>query len=113
MQSIAAALRVVTFLLLYAVGSACYAADLDQAKQAGLVGETAEGYVALVESAAAPADLRALVDDVNARRRGEYQRIAGQNGIRLEQVEALAAQKAIDRTRAGGWVRIDGTWRQK
>jgi uncharacterized protein YdbL (DUF1318 family) len=94
------------------VAAAGHAIDLDEAKRTGLVGETAEGYVGLVNPSA-PAEVRALVDDVNARRRAEYQRIARDNGIALEQVEALAARKAIEKTPSGGWVRIDGTWRPK
>jgi uncharacterized protein YdbL (DUF1318 family) len=31
----------------------------------------------------------------------------------LDQVEALAAKKAIDKTAPGGWVRVNGDWRQK
>lgn len=98
--------------MLLVLAAAAHAVDLDSAKRGGLVGETAEGYVALVNPAAPP-EVRALVDDVNARRRAEYQRIAADNGITLDQVETLAARKAIEKTAAGGWVRIDGVWRQK
>jgi uncharacterized protein len=97
-------------LLMLATGA--HAMDLNAAKRAGLVGETLEGYVALV-TASAPSEVSALVNEVNARRRAEYQRIAEQNGIGLAEVEALAAKKAIEKTQAGGWVRIDGRWRQK
>jgi uncharacterized protein len=99
-----------TMLLGLAVGA--HAMDLNQAKTAGLVGETLEGYVGLVDPAAPP-EVVALVNDVNAKRRAEYQRIAQQNSIELAEVEALAAKKAIEKTRSGGWVRLNGQWRQK
>ncbi|MEQ8858085.1 MAG: YdbL family protein [Pseudomonadales bacterium] len=108
-------LRTVVLALLLAVAGAAVAAqalDLDDAKAQGLVGETLEGYLAAVNDRPAPA-VAALVGDINAKRRVEYQRIARDNGIDLAQVEALAAKKAIEKTRPGGWVRVDGSWRQK
>jgi uncharacterized protein len=98
--------------LLLALCASAGAMDLNQAKSAGLVGETLEGYVGLVNPSAPP-EVTAMVNDVNARRRAEYQRIAQQNGIALAEVEALAAKKAIEKTRSGGWVRLNGEWRQK
>jgi uncharacterized protein len=105
-------LRAAVCAALLMLGVGAHAIELDEAKRTGLVGETAEGYLGVVNPAA-PGEVRALVDDINARRRAEYQRIARDNGISLEQVELLAAGKAIDRTPKGGWVRIDGTWRLK
>lgn len=106
------ALRALGLAALLCLGAAAHAIDLDAAKTSGLVGETTEGYVDLVNPSA-PAEVRALVDDVNARRRAEYERIARENGITREQVEVLAAKKAIEKTPAGGWVRVDGVWRTK
>ena len=87
--------------------------DLEGAKQAGLVGETASGYLAVVEPPGST-EVRALVRDVNARRRQEYQRIATSNDIPLVAVEELAGKKAIEKTRPGLWIRMpDGSWRPK
>lgn len=108
----AAILKLLLSAVLVAAASAVLAVELDQAKRDGLVGETMEGYLDIVD-ASAPADVKALVKEVNARRRAEYQRIASENGIELSQVEALAAKKAIDKTRPGGWVRVNGDWRRK
>jgi uncharacterized protein len=105
-------LKAALFALLFALAGSVHAMDLNQAKSAGLVGETLEGYVGLV-SESAPSEVVALVEDVNARRRAEYQRIAKQNQIDLADVEAMAAKKAIDKTQPGGWVRLNGQWRQK
>jgi hypothetical protein len=111
MPRVAIALKCLLSALLLAAATA-HAVDLDQAKREGLVGETLEGYVEVVD-ASAPAEVVALVDEINARRLAEYQRIAKQNDLDLKEVEALAAKKAIDKTRPGGWVRLNGDWRQK
>lgn len=88
------------------------AADLDQAKRDGLVGERADGYLGLVVDTA-PADVVALVRDINGKRKAEYERIASDNGITVEQVQALAGRKAIEKTRAGDWVLVNGGWQRK
>lgn len=101
-------------LLILALGWAglAFSADLDQAKSAGLVGERADGYLGLVDKDA-PGDVANLVKEVNDKRRAEYQRIASSNDLTLEQVEALAGKKAIERTASGGWILTNGGWQQK
>ena len=94
------------------VSSAAFAADLDQAKRDGLVGERADGYIGLVDTSAS-ADVRALVADVNEKRKAEYQRIAAGNNLEVAQVEALAGKKAIERTQTGGWILRNGGWQKK
>lgn len=89
-----------------------FAADLNQAKRDGLIGERADGYLGLVVDSA-PADVRALVTDINNKRRAEYRRIAQQNNLTLEQVQALAGKKAIEKTRPGEWIRTNGGWQRK
>jgi uncharacterized protein YdbL (DUF1318 family) len=102
-------LAVLLLLLGVSVG---HAAEIDQAKRQGLVGERADGYVGLVDESAS-ADVRRLVADINARRKAEYQRIAQENDLELEQVQALAGRKAIDKTQPGGWILVNGGWQQK
>jgi uncharacterized protein YdbL (DUF1318 family) len=101
------------FLLVFALISVpAFAADLDRAKSDGLVGERADGYLGVVD-AGAGADVVALVADVNAKRKAEYQRIAQKNDLTLEQVQALAGKKAIARTTAGHWILVNGGWQKK
>ena len=88
------------------------AEGLQDAKQQGLIGERADGFLGLVADSA-PADVVELVKTVNAKRRSEYQRIASSNELTLEQVQALAGKKAIERTSPGGWIMENGGWRQK
>jgi len=104
--------KLFAMLLLLGFALGAWAADLDQAKRDGLVGERADGYLGLVV-ATAPADVRALVIDVNARRQVEYARIAEANGLEREQVEAVAGRKAIELTAPGGWLFPNGGWQQK
>lgn len=94
------------------LASFAFGADLDQAKSAGLVGERADGYLGLVKQDV-PTDVVNLVKEVNDKRRAEYQRIARSNDLTLEQVQALAGKKAIERTPPGGWIRTNGGWHQK
>ncbi len=92
--------------------SFAFGAELGQAKSAGLVGERADGYLGLVEEDA-PADVVNLVKEVNDKRRAKYQSIARGNDLSLEQVQALAGKKAIERTAAGGWILTNGGWQRK
>jgi uncharacterized protein YdbL (DUF1318 family) len=84
--------------------------DLDEAKQRGLVGETAAGYLAPVMSSA---EIDQLVADINDRRKKHYQQIAERNNISREAVEVRAGQVAIDKTPAGQYVNRGGGWEKK
>lgn len=90
-----------------------WAISLQEAKAQGYIGEQANGYLGLVKSGA-PADVKALMNDINAKRRQEYQSIARRNKTELNVVEALAGKKAIDRTPPGQYVRLpSGNWVKK
>ena len=90
-----------------------FAIDLQTAKAQGLVGEQANGYLGLVKPGA-PAEVKAMMNDINARRRQEYQAIARRNNTALDVVEALAGKKAIERTPPGQYVKLpSGQWAKK
>ena len=92
---------------------AANAATLDKAKSAGQIGESVDGYVHLVDKAA-PADVKALVKDVNNKRRAKYASIAKERGASVEGVAALAGAKLVERTPAGQHVMdSNGKWRKK
>ena len=87
------------------------ALGLDAAKSQGLVGEQPNGYLGVVK--ATPQAVQ-LVSDINGKRRQAYERIARQNGITVEQVEKLAGQKAIGKTRSGNYIKTpSGQWVKK
>jgi hypothetical protein len=100
-----------TFLLLGAL--AANAATLDGAKSAGQIGEGVDGYVHLVDQNA-PADVKALVKDVNDKRRAKYASIAKKRAAPIEDVAALAGAKLVERAPAGEYVMdSSGKWRKK
>lgn len=82
------------------------ALDLNAAKGQGLVGERPDGYLGVV--AAGRADVQALVADINARRRAEYQALAQRNGTPLSAVEQVVGQKLISRAAPGEYVMTPG-----
>ena len=90
-----------------------FALTLQEAKSEGLVGELRNGYVGLVVESA-PADVVAMVRDVNNQRRELYQQIARQNAINVDQVAALAFEKAVEATPAGQYLQdASGAWLKK
>lgn len=72
-----------------------FAINLDQAKQRGMVCELPTGY--LQATSGATADVEALVNNINNKRKQEYARIAGEHGVTPEQVGKLTAQKLSPR----------------
>lgn len=88
------------------------AADLAQAKAAGLVGEQLNGLLGVVQ-ADAPADVKALVNSINAQRQAEYQRIAAKNGVSADEVARLTAQKVIGQAAAGHFVQTPSGWQKR
>jgi uncharacterized protein YdbL (DUF1318 family) len=94
-----------------AVASSASALDLDGAKRRGLIGERPDGYVEAVGDASG--DVRALVSDVNAKRRAAYEKIARQNGAPLADVAKIAGKKLIDGAPPGTYVKLKGSWVRK
>lgn len=87
-----------------------FAISLDEAKNKGLVGEKDNGYLGLVIE---QNDAQNLVNDVNAKRKTVYLKLAEKNGITLQQVEKLAAQKAYKKTNTGHYLWMNGKWTKK
>lgn len=86
---------------------------LEQARRDGFVGERIDGYVGLVTQSA-PAEVHAMVDQINAERRAEYERIAAQEGREVQVIAQVAGQRQIDRMPIGVYVMgADGRWRRK
>jgi uncharacterized protein YdbL (DUF1318 family) len=91
-----------------------HADPLDSARAAGLVGERPDGYVDFVTANPTP-DVQQLVNDINAQRRTVYEQLAGQKGVPVEEVGALAAEKTISQKLQPGWYFMNsaGQWVQK
>jgi len=93
--------------------AAAVAGPLTQPKADGWIGEQASGYIGLVRQDA-PADIRKLVADVNAKRKAGYQAIANKQGVPLADVERVGGNTAIEKTLRGNYVRdASGVWRKK
>jgi len=90
-----------------------WAIGLEDAKSQGLVGEQPNGYLEAV-APNPPADVRALIADINAKRRQKYEQVARTNGTSLDVVETLAGKTAIEKTPPGQYVRSpSGRWIKK
>lgn len=100
------------FLGLLLISMDVPALDLAQAKANGLVGEQMNGFLGLVESDAS-ADVKALVQSINAQRQAEYQRIAAKNGTSVEAVARITAQKVIGQAAAGAYVETASGWQKR
>jgi hypothetical protein len=98
--------------LVLAIALPALALDLDEARAKGKVGERADGYVAAVKDDASD-EVKALVADVNAKRRAHYEEIAQRTGAPVEAVAALAGQKLLANAPAGQWVNDGNGWRKK
>jgi uncharacterized protein YdbL (DUF1318 family) len=90
--------------------SFAFALDLNEAKQKGLVGEKDNGYLGVV---VVQSDTQSLVDDINAKRKAVYVKLAAKNGITVQQVEKLAAEKAYKKTNSGHYLWKSGKWVKK
>jgi uncharacterized protein YdbL (DUF1318 family) len=100
-------------VLVLAFAVPAMADPLDDARAAGQIGERPDGYVGAV-SANAPANIKSLVQSTNAKRLAVYTDIAQKQGVPVEQVGALTAEKLIAKL-PGGWYYMNssGGWVQK
>jgi uncharacterized protein YdbL (DUF1318 family) len=87
---------------------------LDDARAAGLVGERPDGLLGLVNPNA-PANVKSLVQAINAKRLQKYQELAKKQNVPAEQVGAIAGEKAISEKLQPGWFYMDdsGNWVQR
>ncbi len=79
------------------------AAEIDDAKAAGQVGERYDGYLGVVKPDASPATQQ-LVKDINAKRRQKYQELAQRNGVLVDEVAKIAGKNLVDRAPSGQYV---------
>ena len=82
-------LNIITLVSAVCMSFSAWAISLDDAKNQGLVGEDSSGYLGLVVQ---NAEAKAVVDDINAKRKAQYLKLAKKNNLSLSQVEALAAK---------------------
>jgi hypothetical protein len=90
-----------------------WAIDIGSAKAQGLVGEANSGYLAAVQSSAS-AEVRALIADVNAKRKSSFQNTAQNTGASVAQVANRFYELAVQKTSPGNYYQdASGRWRKK
>jgi uncharacterized protein len=103
---------IASVILLCAMGTA-WAIDLQSAKEQGLVGEANTGYLAAVNGAPS-AEVAALIDEVNRKRKAEFENTAAKTDATLDQVRLRFYQLAVQRTAPGHYYQdASGSWRKK
>jgi uncharacterized protein YdbL (DUF1318 family) len=113
-RSLRRALAALGLALALALGAAVpgFAAPLDDAKAAGLIGERPDGYVAAVRPPTP--DISRLVQQVNDKRRAAYQDIATKTNTPIAQVGAVTAEKIKAKARPGElFMDAGGNWAAK
>lgn len=90
-----------------------WAIDIRDAKEQGLVGEANTGYLAAVQMPAS-AEVRALIADVNAKRKAEFERTAQNTGTTVAQVANRFYELAVQKTAPGHYYQDrSGRWQKK
>lgn len=90
-----------------------WAIDIGTAKEQGLVGEANSGYLAAVKTPAS-AEVNALIAEVNAKRKAEFEATAQKTGTTLVQVAYRFYELAVERTAAGNYYQdAAGNWKKK
>jgi uncharacterized protein len=83
-------------------------------KTAGTVGETHEGYVALVDEKSKDKDAKELVEKENEDRKEAYQIIADKEKVTVEKVAERAGKRAFEKAKPGEYLKgADGKWKKK
>jgi uncharacterized protein YdbL (DUF1318 family) len=104
--------KFVAALLLMLAFQGAWAMDIQSAKEQGLVGEANTGYLAAVGTPSA--EVKALVADVNAKRKAEFERTAKKTGATLEQVRIRFYELAVQKTAPGHYYQdASGSWKRK
>lgn len=90
-----------------------WAIDIRDAKTQGLVGEANSGYIAAVKSPAS-AEVRALIANVNGKRRARFRSTAQKTGTSLAQVANRFYELAVQKTASGHYYQDgSGRWKKK
>ena len=104
--------KLIATCLLLVLAQAAWAIDLQSAKDQGLVGEANTGFLAA--TGAPSPEVAALIEDVNRKRRAEFEATAAKTNATVEQVRVRFYQLAVERTAPGHYYQdASGSWRRK
>lgn len=105
--------KLITAILMSLFLQTAWAIDIGAAKSQGLVGEANSGYLAAVKAPASD-DVNALIAEVNAKRRAEFEATAKKTGTTVLQVANRFYELAVQRTAAGHYYQdAGGNWQKK
>lgn len=100
-------------LILSLLAAPAWALSLDDAKSQGLVGERSNGYLGIVVSNPS-GDVKALVADINSKRKQAYQDSAASAGVELQIIELRIGQRLQQKTGSGQYIQTEGgAWQRK
>ena len=90
-----------------------WAIDIQTAKAEGLVGEAITGFIEAVHKPAS-AEVRALIADVNNKRKTQFNRTAQKTGTSVAQVAQRFYELAVQKTASGHFYQDSGRrWKKK
>ena len=105
--------KMLALLTLLITTQMAWAIDIGSAKSQGLVGEANSGFLAALKPSPS-AEVRSLIDDVNRRRKAEFEATAKKTGATYDQVRARFYQLAVERTASGHYYQDpSGRWQKK
>ena len=105
--------KIITAIGLLMLLQNAWAIDIRDAKAEGLVGESNTGYIAAIKSPAS-AEVRALLADVNAKRKAQFEATARKTGAKTDQVAYRFYELAVQKTAPGGYYQdSSGRWKKK
>ena len=85
--------------------------EIRKLKDAGVIGETDEGYLDYVKDR--DPDAAKLVEEENADRKALFALIAKDENTSVETVAKHAAQRNFDKAKKGDFLKTDGKWKKK
>ena len=88
-------------------------AVVDEAKTAGIIGETASGYLASVKGDA-PEDVTNAMNEINIGRKAVFTEKAREQNVQIDIIAQLTGEKLVMNAARGEWVRdATGRWIKK
>lgn len=105
--------QIIAVIGLLSLMQSAWAIDIRDAKDQGLVGEANTGYIAAVQSPAS-AEVRALIADVNEKRKAKFTETANKTGVTVPQVANRFYELAVQKTAKGHYYQdSSGNWKKK
>lgn len=104
---------VIAALALAAASTSADAASplIEDAKSKCVVGEQSDGYLGIVDSAAAGEAVKREVRSINQQRKAAFADLAARNGVTIEDAAALTGKRLVEGAPSGQCVQMpDGTW---